>query len=148
MRARELDAPRDAGALFGLERGLVGIGDVLNPPPCDLDQALARADAAYGAKAARMLRRFAALPDRTLVWTSTGGQFHLGRISGPWRYDTSAAAAAVGIHHVRPTDWLATAFGADEIPAAVAATFARGGRNLQRIRDADAERVTARLWHS
>jgi hypothetical protein len=36
--------------------------------------------------------------------------------------------------------------GDDEVPAAVVATFARGGRNLQRIHDADAERRTAELW--
>ena len=34
----------------------------------------------------------------------------------------------------------------DEVPAAVAATFARGGRNLQRTHDAVAERLTAELW--
>jgi len=37
-------------------------------------------------------------------------------------------------------------FGEDEVPAAVAETFARGGRNLQRTHDATAERRTAALW--
>jgi hypothetical protein len=47
---------------------------------------------------------------------------------------------------VRPTDWLARAFTEDEVPAAVVGTFARGGRNLQRTHDDDAERLTAELW--
>ena len=36
--------------------------------------------------------------------------------------------------------------GPDEIPAAVVATFARGGRNFQRIHDRGAERRSAELW--
>jgi hypothetical protein len=47
---------------------------------------------------------------------------------------------------VRPAQWLERPFADDEVPAAVARTFARGGRNLQRIHDADAERRTAELW--
>jgi hypothetical protein len=47
---------------------------------------------------------------------------------------------------VRPAQWLERPFAADEVPAAVAKTFARGGRNLQRTHDADAERRTAELW--
>jgi hypothetical protein len=105
MRARALDAAldadRNAGARFGLERGLVGIGDALDTPPRPLDGAIAAARASHGDKAERMLRRFAALPEGTVVWTAADGRFHLGRIRGPWRYDRSAGATAVGIHHVR-----------------------------------------------
>jgi hypothetical protein len=129
MRARAIDVDRGAGAAFGLERGLVGIGD---------DQ---------GAKAERMLRRFAELPDGTFVWTWTDDRFHLGKIDGPWRYMDDAQARAVGIHHVRPAVWLERPFGEDEAPAAVVETFARGGRNLQRIRSEAAERRTAELWN-
>lgn len=146
MRARALEAPRDAGARFGLEHGLVGIGDPLDPPPRSLDEAIAAARASHGEKAARMLSRFASLPEGTFVWTSTGGRFHLGRIRGAWHYDRSAAAAAVGIPHVRPVEWLDHPFAADEAPAAVPAAFARGGRNLQRIRNSAAERATFELW--
>ena len=112
-----------------MEQGLVGIGD---------DQ---------GPKAARMLERFADLPEGTFVWTEVAdGDYRLGRITGPWRYDDSAGARAVGIHHVRPVRWLGHAVGDREVPAAVAATFARGGRNFQRTHDEEAERQTAALW--
>jgi hypothetical protein len=72
--------------------------------------------------------------------------YRLGRITGPWRYDDSAAAREVGIHHVRPTEWLGRAFAEEELPAGVAHTFGRGGRNFQRTHDADAERETRELW--
>lgn len=126
MRARDREVP---GAPFGLEHGLVGIGDTPGP------------------KGERMLARFGDLPEGTFVWTrSPDGRYHLGRIAGPLRRDGSAAARAAGIVHVRPAAWLDRPFGDDDVPAAVAATFARGGRNLQRIRDEAAERRTAALW--
>jgi hypothetical protein len=147
MRARHRDAPAGAGAAHGLRHGLVGTGDALDPPPQTLEEAIDAARRTRGEKAARMLERFAALPDGVFVWTrDPDGMYHLGRIAGPWRYDDSAAARAVGIHHVRPARWLDRPFGPDEVPAAVAATFARGGRNLQRTHDAAAERRTAALW--
>jgi hypothetical protein len=130
MRARDRDdVPPFAGARHGVERGLVGIGRV------------------EGEKGTRMLHRFAELPDGTFVWTRTGEDaYRLGRIAGPLREDGSAAAHAVGIHHVRAATWLERTFAGDEVPPAVAATFARGGRNLQRTHDDEAERRTAELW--
>jgi hypothetical protein len=146
MRARDRDVPAGAGAEHGLEHGLVGIGDALDSPPATLNAAVQAAAAEHGDKAGRMLERFAELPGGTFVWTQTADRYHLGRLAGPWRYDDSPAARAVGIHHVRDADWLDRPFGEDEVPAAVAATFARGGRNLQRINDSGAERRTAELW--
>lgn len=147
MRSRVRDAPAGAGAEHGIAHGLVGIGEALAATPATLDDAVAAAGEHFGAKAGRMLRRFAELPDGTSVWTRLGdGTYRLGRIAGPWRYDSSAAAQAVGIHHVRPAVWLEQPFGEHDVPTAVAATFARGGRNLQRTHDAEAERRTAELW--
>ena len=131
MRARDHDAPAGAGAEFGLAHGLVGIGD------------------GPGENAARIVRRFAELPDGTFVWTRTAdGAYHLGRISGPWGRANSPAARAVGIRHVRPATWLDRPFGEDAVPAAVAATFARGGRNFQRTHPESAERRTSELWET
>src|SRR3954453_10411851 len=146
MRARDRAAPEDAGAEHGVAHGLVGIGDALEAPPATIDRAVDAAAEKHGHKAARMLRRFADLPDGSLVWTRTADRYHLGRIAGPWRYDDSPGARAAGIHHVRDADWLERPFGEDEVPVAVAATFARGGRNLQRVNDAAAERRTGELW--
>jgi hypothetical protein len=147
MRARDRDAPPGAGAAFALRHGLVGTGDALPAVPRTVDEAVDAATAVHGAKAGRMLRGFADLPDGTFVWTrAADGAYHLGRIAGAWRYDDSSEAGEVGIHHVRPANWLDRPFGEDEVPAAVAATFARGGRNLQRTHGDAAERRTAELW--
>ncbi len=124
MRARDRDdVPAGAGAEHGLREGLVGLSSE------------------------RRVGRFADLPGGTFVWTrDTEGAYHLGRISGPYRVDDSAAARAVGIHHVRPATWLDRPFGEPEVPPGVAHTFARGGRNFQRTHDERAERETAELW--
>lgn len=129
MRARELDVPAGAGAEYGLRTGVVGIG-------------LGR-----GEKAARLLHRFATAPSGVFVWTrDSAGNYHLGRIDGPVREDRSPAAREVGIIHVRDTTWLPRAFVEDEVPAAVAQTFGRGGRNFQCTHDDEAERMTAEIW--
>ena len=122
MRARDHDAPPGAGAEFGLAHGLVGIGD----------------------PAEARIRRLAELPDGVFVWTrDTAGDFWLGRVAGPLR---RAPRNAAGLTHVRRADWLDRPYGADDVPADVAATFARGGRNLQRTHGAAVERRTAELW--
>ena len=147
MRARDRDAAPGAGAAFGLRHGVVGIGDALAARPATIGEAIEAAAAQHGEKAARMLRGFAGVPDGAFVWTRAADDgYRLGQIAGPWRYDDSAAASAVGIHHVRPTTWLDRPIGDDAVPAAVAHTFARGGRNFQRIHDGPAERRTAVLW--
>jgi hypothetical protein len=147
MRARDRDAPAGAGAELGLAHGLVGIGDALTSAPATLDDAVEAAAEQHGPKAARMLGRFADLPDGAFVWTRVrDGSYRLGRIDGPWRYDDSAAAGAVGIHHVRRARWLDRPFGEDDVPVAVAETFARGGRNLQRIGAAGVAERTADVW--
>jgi hypothetical protein len=118
-------APMRGGAEHALRAGVVGIGD--------LDD--------------RRIRRLADLPDDAFVWTrDPAGHYWLGRIAGEYRYDDSAAARAVGIVHTRPARWLPAAVDDSDVPAAVAATFARGGRNLQRTHDSEAERATAALW--
>lgn len=148
MRARNRDdVPEGAGAEHGLRHRLVGIGERLRVVPDSVSEAVAAATDQDGEKAGRMVRRFAELPYDTLVWTRDGEDgFHLGRITGPWRYDVSSDAVTVGIHHVRSTRWLPRTFTEDEVPAAVAETFRRGGRNFQRTRDDDAEQRTAEIW--
>jgi len=129
MRARDVGIAPGAGAEYGLARKVVGIGR------------------GRGEKAARALHRFATLPEGVFVWTrDQAGRYHLGRIAGPLREDSSREARTVGITHVRPTRWLARAFTEGEVPVAVARTFARGGRNFQRMHDDDAERLSAELW--
>jgi len=147
MRARDRDAPPFQGARCGVSTGLVGIGDALDPAPGSLDEALIAAGTAHGDKAGRMLLRFAELPEGVFVWTQTGDdEFRLGRIAGPWRYERSGCVRTAGIHHVRPAIWVPGTISAADTPPAVLETFARGGRNLQRINDPEVEPATAALW--
>lgn len=147
MRARDRDAPPFQGARCGVSTGLVGIGDALDPPPGNLDEAIVAAGTAHGDKAGRMLVRFAELAEGVFVWTRTGeDEFRLGRIAGPWRYERSGCVRIAGIHHVRPAIWLPDPLPVAATPAAVVETFARGGRNLQRINDPEVEPDTESLW--
>ncbi len=124
MRARERDdvAP-GAGAEWALRHGVVAISD---------------ADA-------RRIARLAALPEGAFVWTrDRDGAYWLGRVAdGASR---AAGGNAAGLTHARPARWAPRPVGDDDVPAAVAASFARGGRNLQRIRDASAAPATAAYW--
>ena len=141
MRARDRDLPPGAGAAFALAAGVVGIYGALDAVPVSLDAAVEAVARVHGEKAGRMVRGLAKVPVGSLVWTRTDDAYFVGRVDGPWRYDDSPAAREVGIHHVRPTTWLDRPFGEHEVPTAVAATFARGGRNFQRIHDDAAARL-------
>lgn len=147
MRSRIVQACPGAGADYAIARGVVGIGEAVENRPASVAEAVLAVAEAHGERAGRLLARFAALPDGSLVWTrQQDGAFRLGRISGAWRYDDSPAAHEVGIHHVRPTIWSPRRFVDRDVPAAVAHTFARGGRNLQRTHDREAERQSVDYW--
>jgi hypothetical protein len=95
----------------------------------------------------RRVARFADVDEGSFVWTrDTEGWFWLGRISGPYFYDADAAAAAVDLVHVRPCEWLHLPTLEHDAPAAVVATFRRGGRNFQRIHGPSIFRETQRIW--
>lgn len=127
--------------------GACGVGGTLDEPPASLPEALAAVDAAHGERMARRLERFAAAPDGAFVWTRDGDDLlWLGRLEGPWRYGASAAARDVDLVHVRPCRWLTAPVPPIDVPAAVRATFARGGRNWQQIRDVDVAGASAALW--
>jgi len=147
MRSRSIEAGAFAGATFGLDRGVVGIGEPLERRPADLGEALLMVVDAHGYKAGRMLARFAELPEGEFVWTRTSDdEYWLGRIRGPWRYDDSEEATEVGICQTRPAEWSREPLGFLAVPAAVSVTFSRGGKNLQRINDEECELLTRDLW--
>lgn len=118
MRARDRDEP---GAPYGLASGLVGIGAARD----------------------RQVERFGDVPAGSFVWTrDPDGAFFLGRIDGPLREVDGDA----GIVWARDCTWQDRPFAELEVPAGVAATFARGGRNFQQIHADGIEDQTAALW--
>ncbi len=95
----------------------------------------------------RRVDRFAELPEGSFVWTrDPRGWFWLGRVSGPYFYDTDQTAVAVDLVHVRPCEWLPVPILEQDVPAAVIATFGRGGRNFQEIHHPSIGEETHRIW--
>lgn len=130
MRSRRDDIDPQAARDRALRRGLVGFGD-----------------AETGERLARRIDRFAAAPDGSFVWTrDDDGLYWLGRIAGAYFRDDDAAAVAVDLIHVRPCRWLPSPIVESAVPAAVLATFARGGRNFQRTHSPDVGPQTEQLW--
>ncbi len=131
LRARHLDVAPGVGAEFGLEHDVVGI------------------EAGSSAKELRMAERLATLPDGTFVWTrDTRGAYWVGRIAGRTRREESPAARAVGITWVRDVRWCDRGLDEAEVPPAVVASFARGGRNMQRVHGAGVEQQTEDCWEA
>ncbi|WNG90199.1 GAF domain-containing protein [Mycobacterium sp. ITM-2016-00317] len=94
---------------------------------------------------ARRVGRFADVADGSFVWTRDGdGWYWLGRIDGPYFYDPDGED--VDLVHVRPCTWLDTPFAESRCPAAVVATFGRGGRNFQEIHDDRVGDESSQLW--
>lgn len=147
MRSRVLDLPPGTEAADAVARGRCAIGGVVAPAPESLDEALAAVADRHGERFAARLRRFAALPERTFVWTrEADGCYRLGRLAGPWRYE--ADHEELDLPHARPARWLDDRLAEEDVPPSVAETFGRGGRNLQRIHDPDAGPASAALWRA
>ena len=135
MRSR-LDSVDPSSAVErALELGLVGIGGRLTMVPRDLEHAVELTSEEYDVLAARRLARFAAVPLASDAWTrDPNGLFHRGTVTGTWTYDASAAAYDADLVHVRRCSWDAQSLDEHRVPAAVAGTFRRGGRNFQQVR--------------
>ncbi|MCW2842985.1 MAG: hypothetical protein JWN22_901 [Nocardioides sp.] len=138
MRSRLADVDPALAMERALGLGLCGVGGRLAEAPRDATDALARTEEEYDARTARRLERFQAVPEGATVWTrDEDGMFRRGVLTGRWRYDDAPQARAADLVHVRPCEW-GRPLPEHETPAAVAATFRRGGRNFQRIRQLDA----------
>ncbi len=99
----------------------------------------------HGDQLPRRVARFAEVPEGSFVWTrDVDGLYWLGRISGPYFYD--AGGVSVDLVHVRGCQWRDTPVVESDCPAAVVATFGRGGRNFQQIHDAQVADQSLRLW--
>ena len=92
MRSRRDDVDLGATIERALARGLCGFGG----PKIPSDE-----------RVARRIERFGDVANGSFVWTrDPDGLYWLGRIEGPYFFDTDEAAAAVDLVHVRPTSWL------------------------------------------
>ena len=136
MRSRRDDIDVQASIDRALALGLVGFGGIggVAAPGAD-------------ARLARRIDRFADVAEESFVWTrDADGLYWLGRIDGPYYYDSEGEP--VDLVHVRPCRWLSRPMLESAVPAAVVATFGRGGRNFQQTHSPDVGLQTQRLWDS
>jgi hypothetical protein len=127
MRSRRDDVDHAAAVSRALRLGIVGMGVATDN----------RAEARLG--------RLAAAPEGAFVWTRhPDGAAYVGRVTGPLRRDEDGAP--VDLVNVRDCEWITEPVDPSMIPAAVAQTFARGGRNFQQTHPGDVEAQTAALW--
>ncbi|WP_250443705.1 GAF domain-containing protein [Actinotalea sp. C106] len=149
MRSRLDEVDAAAAVDRALALGLCGVGPRLSQTPGDLPEACALVAEQHDERMVRRLERFAAEPSGAFVWTRSGeGLFAVGRLTGPWRYDASTDAHALDLVHVRDCAWADALLPAAQTPAAVLATFARGGRNLQRMHDGEVAAASARVYEA
>jgi hypothetical protein len=147
MRSRRNDIDVRATVERARALNLCGFDGVLRPPPDDLRTAIDLAEQQYDIRLARRIARFADIEPGSFAWTrDPDGLFWLGRLSGPYVYDADDAAAAVDLVHVRECRWLAEPLLEPVVPAAVLATFRRGGRNFQQTHDSSVGAESLRLW--
>lgn len=129
MRSRRDDIDPQLAIERALTLGLCGFGD----------------DRGSADRLDRRIERFAAAAEGALVWTRDADRLYwLGRLDGPYFYD--ADGVDVDLVHVRRCRWRDAPFVESRVPAAVVATFGRGGRNFQQIHDARVGAESLRLW--
>ena len=98
-------------------------------------------------RTARRIERFRDVANGSFVWTRDPEDLYwLGRVTGSYFYDNDNEAAAVDLVHVRECRWLAEPFLEHSLPAAVLATFRRGGRNFQQTHDSTVGVESQELW--
>ena len=149
MRSRRDDVDHGLAVERALVTAVCGIGGILSRAPRGLEEAVGLTDQEYDGRTARRLERFAEVPTGSFVWTrDLDGLFHLGRLTGEWRYEDSVEAVSVDLVHVRDCRWLPTPVPEAEAPAAVVQTYRRGGRNFQTVHDEAVGGESLAQWES
>jgi hypothetical protein len=134
MRSRNTAVQLQATIDRALQLGICGFGQFVDRPG-EQDRLNRRVD------------RFADLDEGSFVWTrDTSERFWLGRVTGPYLFDADEEAVTVDLVHTRPCEWLSAPILEQDTPAAVVATFGRGGRNFQKIHHASITEGTQHIW--
>ncbi|MDO3397772.1 GAF domain-containing protein [Nocardioides sp. SOB44] len=126
MRSRDDAVDHAAAVRRALAQGVCGTGGRLSREPVDLPDALGLVEEEHDQRVAARLRRFAEEADGT--WpgpatpTAAGGEAC-----------STVAGATTPARRRTASAWLEVAD--PDVPPAVRSSFARGGRNLQRIHD-------------
>lgn len=132
---------------FSVEAGIVGVDwdvEVRSDETLNWDQYENRADEAGYSDKQSWVRALRAIHEHMnegdLCYTrNQSGQFYLGRVTGPWRYETGSEYLKHELVNVRDCDWYRIHDPEETIPTELLESFGRGAV-LQRIQD---ERLVA-----
>lgn len=135
MRSRDDAVDHAAAVSWALAHGVVAVGGRLRTAPRSLSEAVTAVEREHGSRVGDRLERFAVVPNGSTMWTRhPDGDLWAGAVTGPWSFDPSPDAASFDLQHTRACEWSEEPVRMDRVPDAVLETFARGGRNFQRIR--------------
>ena len=151
----ELQGQWDDAKRYCRESRVVGVGwgkpEVELDEDAELDEVLAEIaknpNWKTGVATVRRLAETAA--DGDLVWTRDGsGAYWLGEITGPWRFDPSAAATRWDLSNVRPCRWLADSMRDYEVPGGVVRSFVGAGSSFRRVGGVKACEMTRLIYEA
>lgn len=134
--------------------GLVGVGwglsKLRNGSRLETVMAAYRATEGWAAGANTARRLAKDVQEGDLMWTRDSlGRFWLCQITGPWRYDKSAASVTYDLYNVRPASWLENSYRDFDVPGAVVRSFTGPGQTLRRVGPHPAsDRITGMLWRA
>lgn len=135
MRSRDDAVDHAAAVSWALAHGVVAVGGRLGETPRSLSEAVTAVEREHGSRVADRLERFAVVPHGSTMWTRhPDGDLWVGAVAGAWSFDASPEATSFDLQHTRACEWSEEPVPMDRVPDAVLETFARGGRNVQRIR--------------
>lgn len=149
------DALRDKARAYCRAAGIVGIGwgrwTLEAPGGAPLEEVLAEIRGIEGWKTGGDTVRRLALEakDGDFVWNrDSSGRYWLGRITGPWRFDTSEDASEWDLNNLRPCEWLETSFRDWEVPGAVVRSFTGRASSFCRVAPGyrGGWRITELIW--
>jgi hypothetical protein len=100
------DAHWDGARKYAREKSVVGVGwGHARRDNAPFDEVIAAIESRSGRWAVTRLAK--QVQDGDLIWTrDRGGDYWLGRVDGPWRYDDSEEARKWDLNNIRDCAWL------------------------------------------
>lgn len=138
---------------FALKKGIVGVGWEVEAKPgesLNWEEYEDRAKQSDYPNQEAWVRSITAIHENMneddLCYTrNTSGQFYLGRVTGPWRYETDPEHQQHELVNVRDCNWYRIKEPEETVPTELLESFGRGA-GLQRVKDPRLLAFTQRLF--
>lgn len=131
---------------FCFDRGILGAGWPIDTSVADAGEYRDQAREKYGDGSWQSFFRaiHSRMEEGDLCWSrDLGGIYYLGRVVGPWRYETEPAHVRADVVNVRDCDWVEVGE-ADAVPGKVVNSFR--GRTLQRVKGGTVETFSRHVY--